>query len=260
MSQAEELILAALLNKPVEHIIAHPDLKLAPDQARKFLQMKRQLAQGLPLAYILGYRWFYGYRFLINKNVLIPRPETEQLVDLAAQLTRKYNHTIIADIGTGSGAIIIALKKTLSKSTAQFYAVDLSDKALMTAKLNAKNLKTRINFIQGNLASPLLKKLQGKNILITANLPYLSAKELREPSIKHEPKLALYGGKKAHLKIELLLKQLAQAKFKRADILLEINYNQAKTIKNLAKKYLPNARVTVYKDLNSLERVIVIAI
>src|ERR1700722_11651496 len=244
MNTDEEIILAHIMGKNREFVIAHPDLKLSAKQKRAFELALKKLAKGLPLAYILGYRWFYGNKFAVSKNTLIPRPETEQIVELAITRAKRSQPEIIADIGTGTGAIIISLAKNIrsAKKPIKFFGTDISDKALKIAAQNAKAQKAKIQFKRGNLAQPILSLLNNKNILITANLPYLSAKQLKEPTIKHEPRLALYGGKKAHQKIEGLIKQLAKINFARATILLEMNYDQGKTIKKLAEKYLEDFR------------------
>lgn len=256
----EELILSNILGKPIEYVLSH-DIVLSAAQRRRFDLAMRRLRKGEPLAYILGYRWFFGNKFEVNKDVLIPRPETEQLVELAIMRAKKTKPQIIADIGTGSGAITISVAKNLSATKSlrgtRFIATDISTKALAVAKKNAKNLKAKVLFKNGDLAKPILAAIKDKNILITANLPYLSKKQLREPSIKHEPKLALYGGNKAHQKIEQLTKQLATVNFASATILLEINYDQAKSVIKSAKKYLEDFQdIVIHKDLNGFDRII----
>lgn len=277
-NQEEELLLSAVLNKPREYLIAHPELKLTYAQAKKFSLMKRKLASGWPLAYILEYKWFYGYKFYVDPNVLIPRPETEMIVekainDIKSFAADKSKKIIIADIGTGSGAIIISFAKEiislkLEKKT-NFYATDISAKALAIAQKNAKNIlgrSTKINFMRGNLAQPLLKEIlipkigKESSLIITANLPYLTKKELNEKSIRKEPKLALYGGsaknKKGFDKIESLIKQLAQANLKSAKIFLEINYNQEKIAKKVIKEKFPKSKVKTLKDLSGFYRIV----
>ncbi len=255
--EINEILLSEILRKPKEFIIAHLELRLTAAQRARLRKMQRQLQAGAPLAYVLGYQWFFGDKFIVNKNVLIPRPETEQLVQLALDYARKNRPEIIADIGTGSGAIIISLAKNLAPRKTKFIAVDISPKTLAVAKLNAKSAKDlQIEFCKGSLVEPIAKKISGKNVLITANLPYLSTKELNEPTIKKEPKLALYGGKKSHQLIEKLINKLAQINFKETEILLEINYNQAGILKKIIKKYLPNAQVRIYKDLAGRNRIV----
>jgi release factor glutamine methyltransferase len=260
----DEILLSVILNKSREFLVAHPNVKLNPKQKQKFLEKQKLLKKGLPLAYVLGYKWFYESKFKVNPNVLIPRPETEELVDLAKKYAISNKSGYICDIGTGSGAIIISLRKSLPKNKAQFIAIDISEKALKIAKENAKSIskKLTIKFIKGNLLAPLKKSLTKKeSVLIIANLPYLSRKEvLKELSIKHEPRLALYGGKNDIDLIAKLIKQIANLKLKNSTILLEINYNQSKKINAFVRKNLPNALTKTYEDLRGFDRIFEIKI
>jgi len=254
-----EVLIAEILGKTKEYVLAHPEIKLSPVQKRKLKHMQTLLSKGVPLAYVLSYKWFYKNKILVNKHVLIPRPETESLVDLAITWAKQHKPKTIIDIGTGSGAIIVSLKRNL-KTKAQFLASDISKKALTVAKRNAKDLK--ISFKQGSLSVPFSKLLHknSKNILITANLPYLYPKQLSEKSISKEPKLALLGGKKGTEKISKLLKELSKFKLKNSLILLEINYDQAKTITTLINKLMPKAKIRVHKDLALWDRIVEIQI
>lgn len=254
-----EILIAEILKKTKEYVLAHPETKLSPVQKRKLKHMQSQLSKGVPLAYVLAYKWFYNNKIFINKNVLIPRPETESLVILAISWAKQNKPKTIIDIGTGSGAIIVSLKRNI-KTKARFLASDISKKALDVAKRNARGLK--ISFKQGNLSAPfsnLLKK-DSNNILITANLPYLEPKQLSEKSISKEPKLALLGGKKGTEKISALIKELSKFKLRNSLILLEINYNQAKTLSAIIHKLMPEAKISVHKDLALWERVLEIKI
>jgi release factor glutamine methyltransferase len=257
-----EILLAEILGKPKEFLIAHPEIQLTKKQYDKFEKMSKQLKSGWPLAYVLGYKWFYGNKFMVNKDVLIPRPETEQLIDLAFGIAKNNTITQIVDIGTGPGTIILTLRNGLKKSKVNFSASDISAKALAVAKKNAKALKTSgVRFHKGNLLTPFNKSLLNKSgVLITANLPYLSKKQLAEPSIKREPKLALLGGKRSYDKIEQLLKQTSKLKLSNSWILLEINYDQAKVLAKIIKKYLPKADIKIHKDFSKFDRFVEIYI
>jgi release factor glutamine methyltransferase len=256
LKREEEDLLSALLKKPREFLLTHPETKLSDKQLRELKKQQKLLNSGFPLAYVIGEQWFYGQKFKVGKEVLIPRPETEQLVELALGYIKKNKPSVVLDVGTGSGAIIVSVRKH-SSSKAQFFASDVSTKALRLAKLNAKGLK--IQFKKGSLLSPFLKTLK-KDALILANLPYLSKKELLEPSIKHEPKLALLGGKNDLDKIERLLKQVAKLRLTNSSLILEINYNQAKRIKNLAAKLLPDFKYEIYQDLAGFNRIVKLTI
>lgn len=260
----DELILSELASKPREFLLSHPDFKITPKQEKEFKQRQQQLQKGLPLAYILGFKWFYNHKFKVNKDTLIPRPETEQLVDLATKtfLTLKPNGVI--DIGTGSGAIIVSLSDYFKKNTkAKWYASDISKSALKVAKLNAKRLlkKNDISFKQGGLLKPHLNALKKHDsLLILSNLPYLFPAQMKEPSIKHEPKGALLGGKKGYETIFKLLLEISELNPKKAVILLEINFDQGKTIKKEVLRLFPKSKVKIHKDLHKHDRIVEIEI
>jgi release factor glutamine methyltransferase len=254
----EEILLSEILKKPKEFLLTHPIFKLNTTQQKRFQKMRSDLAKGLPLAYILGHKWFYSLKFVVNKYVLIPRPETEQLVEKALELIKKDGLTTVVDVGTGPGTIILTIAANLPKSKVKFYGIDVSSKALAVARLNQKIIikKSLVEFNKGDLLSSFKIKPGHQNVLITANLPYLSSKELKEPSIKHEPKLALYGGAKSHALIEKLVQQISALNLKNSAVLLEINFDQATKLQSIIKKQLPNADVKIYKDLSKFDRII----
>jgi release factor glutamine methyltransferase len=282
LQAADEAILSAVLNLPREYLISHPEAALEKNLSTKHRQkierMRQQILAGQPLAYVLGEKWFYGHRFFVNKNVLIPRPETELLVEYALAAMRKNKPAQIYDIGTGSGAIAVSLayatkrknlaghKKRVAASPSKIIAIDISAKALAVAKSNSKSIlqkqSRQIKFIR----SDLLQKISTipANLLICANLPYLSKKELREPSIVKEPKLALHGAYKkdasSSAAITSLLQQIASKKTGRLEIILEINYNQAKKITAASKRLFPGCAIKVVKDYSGYDRIMIIAV
>ena len=148
----------------------------------------KQLELGIPVQYIVGNVDFYGYEFKVNKNVLIPRFETEELVNRAIKYIKQYiPNPKIVDLGTGSGCIAITLSKELDINVD---AVDISDKALEVAKENNKTNKSKVSFYQGNMLEPLNKKY---NVIIS-NPPYISRDEEIQDLVKNnEPELALYA-------------------------------------------------------------------
>lgn len=257
----DEILLSAVLKKPRGFLVAHPQTKISTANFKKIQAMQKKLQSGFPLAYLLGYKWFLNEKFVVSKDVLIPRPETEQLVEKALEYIKKYAPKQIIDIGCGSGAIGISVAKAVKNRN--FIFADISKKALKIAKKNAKNILAKrtlrnISFIESDLLSKI--DLQ-RNTLILANLPYLSATESKEKSIKHEPRLALYGGKKAHFLIERLLQQVAKKialknKDYKTAIILEINYNQGARIKKIASKFFPNLHCNIYKDLRGFDRIV----
>lgn len=199
-----EVLLAFILKKTKEFLYSQPEAKLNWIQKIRFFCLISKRSKNWPVAYLTRQKEFYGRNFYVNKNVLVPRPLTEGIIDLAkknineTKKTKKnHQYYAIADIGTGSGNIVITLIKELQQakydlSAFQFYAVDISKKALKVAKKNARahQVDQYIEFLQGDLLKPLNDK---KIDLLLANLPYLDKIDLNEPSIKKEPRLALLG-------------------------------------------------------------------
>jgi release factor glutamine methyltransferase len=178
-----------LLNTPINAPIEHLD----HDKAVVLLDALQQLSIDRPLQYITGKAWFYGLPFYVDENVLIPRPETEELVELALKLIQKQNYQRIIDIGTGSGIIPIVLKKKLPHLHVE--AIDISDLALQVGIRNAEEHKAEIRFFQGDILNPHLSDFEDYDVIIS-NPPYIPADEasLMSPStIQYEPHLALFS-------------------------------------------------------------------
>lgn len=253
-----ELLLAFLLKKDREFVLTHPETKLKPAIYNKFRELSKKRLANWPLAYLIDSKEFYGLNFKVSQSVLVPRPETELIVDKVLE-TAKSNNLII-DLGAGSGAIIIALANKL-KIKAEFIAVDISKSALAIARQNAKlnQAARKIKFYQGNLLTPIIKQLANRDLIITANLPYLTKKQIKQsPSISREPKLALDGGVAGLKYYRELFQQLQKINYKSLQLLLEIDPGQVGKIKVLTKKYFPWAALEVRKDLRHLNRLIII--
>ncbi len=261
-----EILLSQALNKPKEYLYEYPEKKLSAKQLSIFKKLFSRRLRGEPIAYILGYKEFYDLKFKVNKNVLIPRPETEILVDEVITSVKapssKLQVPSVVDIGTGSGAIIISLAKNLKGN---FYATDISAKALAIARQNARLNKVTVKFFKGNLLEPISSKLLGSaeagqapssKPIIVANLPYLTSKELQNSTLKYEPKIALNGGQNGLEYFYELFDQIKKFEIKPLAIFLEIGWNQAGKIKQMAKKVLPNYKIKVIKDLSGFDRVI----
>jgi len=216
-----ELLLSFVLRKPREYVLAHPEIKLTKKQILKFYKLIAQRAKNIPLAYLTGVKEFYGREFYVDKRVLVPRPETETLIEqVKSEKLKMKSDAIIVDIGTGSGCIIITLAKELENlkskiSNLKFLATDVSPDALAVAKKNVKlhGVDKKIKFLQGNLLEPILKNkdflIHNSEFFILANLPYLTLKQIKQsPTIQHEPRLALTAGKDGLKYYRELAKQL----------------------------------------------------
>lgn len=214
----------------------------------------KRLNSGEPVQYIVGNVDFYGYNFLVNKDVLIPRFETEQLVEETIKYLKKmFNKNIdIVDLGTGSGCIAITLKKELDCNVT---AVDISNDALKMAMENAKRNNCIIKFIQGDMLMPLNKKYD----CIISNPPYIRFDEKIMDIVKNnEPAIALYADNEGLYYYEQILKKANQYLNAKYLIAFEIGQEQASDITDMAKIYLYHPMIEVKKDLQGLDRFIFI--
>lgn len=281
-----EILLSHILKKPREFVLAHPEKGLTKSLVTSYkLQVTRRL-KGEPIAYITGHKQFYGLDFQVNKNVLIPRPETELMVEEALRITPNAKRVTIIDVGTGNGCIIISLLKQLVKSKLpvtnyQFLATDISKPALALARKNAKlhNVHKKIKFLPGNLLQPIIKKInkltienlsrakprdRKSEIIITANLPYgwsawKNNCSMETIGLKFEPQISLFTGKNGLELYEKLFKQLKTLRVM-CYVLCEIDPRQTILMKKLIKKYLPCAKIQIKKDLSGLNRLAIIKI
>ncbi len=215
----------------------------------------KDLEKGLPIQYIIGEVNFYGYDFKVNKNVLIPRYETELLVDKTIKIIKKLfiNKSVdIIDLGTGSGCIAITLKKELN---ANVTALDISKKAIDIAKQNAKINNVNINFINQDMTTYSNDKFD----VIISNPPYISYDEEIMDIVKdNEPHLALYAKDNGLYFYEKILENIPKITKDKYLICFEIGAYQADNIKNIAKKYLKDINISVDKDYANLDRYIFI--
>ena len=212
------------------------------------------LNKGIPVQYIVGNVDFYGYNFKVNENVLIPRFETEELVEKTIKYINKYldKKVDILDLGTGSGCIAITLKKELDCNVD---AVDISSKALEIAKLNAKNNNVDITFYEGDMLNPINKIYD----VIISNPPYIAYnEEIMEIVKNNEPRIALYAKNNGLYYYEEILKNAKKVLNDNFLIAFEMGCNQKEAIKKLAHKYLNNIEIICKRDLSNKDRMIFI--
>lgn len=217
-----ELLLAKVLNKNQAWLLSHSDKAIDKKFDQQFDQLIRSRLDGQPLAYLTGFKEFYGHNFIVTPDVLIPRPDSELIITESLNFLKNKRTVNILDIGTGSGSLIITLALE-TKGDFNYSATDISTPALAIARENAQTLNCKINFIQSNLLESV--PLQKFNLII-ANLPYLTAEQMDEPTIQEEPSLALYGGKQGLYFYQQLLKQIKPYGADNCLMLLEINPNQ----------------------------------
>jgi release factor glutamine methyltransferase len=252
-----ELIVSDAIGTSREFVLAHPEFTITKNQNKKIdCSIKRRL-KNEPLAYILSRKEFYGLSFKVDENTLIPRPETEFLVENI--IKSKPKSRIIIDVGTGSGNIIISLAKNIKEKN-KFYAIDVSAKTLRVAKYNAKKNKVdkKINFIKSDLLNFFISsaKYKIRDAIIVANLPYLS-KEIyskTQPNVKNfEPKSALYAPQEGLYYYKKLFQQIKFLIDKhsaiRVSCYIEISPEQKPKIFNLIREYFPKSLIKFQKDL-----------
>lgn len=260
------ILLSHTIKKTKEFIFAHPEYVLSTYQQIHLWYYLQKYKNGVPIAYITGHKEFFGLDFFVNKHTLIPRPDTELMVEEACkQIT---NNTLLIDIGTGSGCIPIAITKTAAKKI-KLIATDISAQALQIAKKNAAQHQVSIQFLQGNLLKPIIPLIKRyafhdtrfTTIVLTANLPYLTEEQFKkEPSIQHEPYHALVASNEGLGLYETLLQQIKTLYDLQLTIhvFFEIDPSQTKKINSLIKKHLPTAATKIKKDLAGRDRLVII--
>ncbi len=237
------------------------DRELGARENEDFWQLVGRRLNHEPAAYIIGHREFYGLDFYVDGDVLIPRPESELLVETALELAQKRPIHTIADVGTGSGAIAISLAISLPQATcgenrwrAKIYATDISSSALRVAQINCQKhgVTARIFLLQGDLLEPLPKTVD----LIVANLPYVREGELSQVSTRHfEPSLALNGGPDGLETIRRLGAQVSGKLRSGGGLLIEIGLGQGEIVTSFFRCLFPSAELKLFTDGNGIDRV-----
>ncbi|MCA9979555.1 MAG: peptide chain release factor N(5)-glutamine methyltransferase [Anaerolineales bacterium] len=244
------------------YLLAHDDQPLTAEQNETYRAWVARAAQGEPVPYITGTAPFYGRDFAVNPAVLIPRPETEQLVELACKWLGEQaprppeKPWRIIDVGAGSGCIPITVALE-SRQAVQITAVDVSPAALTVAQENARRLGANVHFVQ----SDLLTAVSGSFDLITANLPYIADAEwptLDDGVKSYEPALALRGGVDGLDLIGQLLHQAVSRLHTPSLLLLEIGWQQGSNTAVLAQRIFPNAAVAIHQDYAGHDRFVAI--
>lgn len=248
-----QVLLAHVLNQTRSWILAHPEVILTLEQSKELAQAVSRLQTGEPLPYVLGHWEFFGLDFLVSPDVLIPRPETELLIEHAIEWLRKNpDRKRVADIGTGSGCIAITLASRISNL--QLVASDVSSNALKIAESNAHRhaVHDRITFIQADL---LAFTPSAPFDLLCANLPYIPTSRLSTLSVsKWEPILALDGGADGTELINRLISSAPSYVASGGLLLLEIDASQASILQPLAQATFPDAHLRIHCDSAGLAR------
>lgn len=252
-----EILLAHTLKISRAFLLAKLGDPISDADAAQFAGMVARRAQREPIAYIVGHQEFYGLDLMVDRRVLIPRPETEHVVELALNALKKIPHPepVIVDVGTGSGAIALALARNTSNT--KIIAADISPDALAVAQLNAArlNLADRVEFRHTDLLDGITAPID----LLTANLPYIPLEreaQLPREIRQYEPRIATIAGLDGLSIIRRLLKQLEQHTARTSFVFLEISEEQGDAARDLVNALLPLAHVEVHRDLEGLDRVV----
>ncbi len=254
-----EVMLMNVMRLQRHDLFSQQETEVSPQQEQALAHILERRLKREPLAYILQYKEFYGINLLVNSNVLIPRPETECMVEHAlfmALMGMETPELVVADVGTGTGAIAINL--AIHLPAARIFAVDCADAVLDVAAYNvrAHNVADRISLGKGDLLEPLPEPVD----LILANLPYIPTDRLPnlQPEVRWEPQLALDGGPDGLDPIRRLLRQAPEKLKPHGIILLELDPEQVPAVTELAREIFPEAETSVEKDLAQRDRIFVI--
>lgn len=211
-----------------------------------------------PMAHVLGYSWFYGYKFIVNEDVLIPRPETEELcANILARMDQYFvkNETIYCvDVGTGSGAIAITLCK--EEPHVHMMATDISQEALVTARKNAQMNEADVQFMAGDMLQPLIEKNIRVDVLV-CNPPYIPQEEKMEKSVvDFEPHVALFGGEDGLKFYREIFADCQKVLKDKAFMAFEMGWDQRERMSQLVEKILPGWKYEILKDMNGKDRML----
>lgn len=252
-----EILLCSILEQERIYLYVNFDQPLQTSEVDLYRKLIVRRAKGEPIAYILGKKAFLNLELLVDKNVLIPRPETELLAERVIKFCQKYDAVEVLDIGTGSGALAVSIAHNCPN--AKVTAVDVSQAALAVAKKNAQkyDLLKQIDFVESDLYNSLQKK---KFAVIVSNPPYIESKEIKglAKEVQNEPVLALDGGKDGLDIYRIIVQRAKEFLAKDGLLALEIGYNQAEALKELGQKS-EFENIQVIKDYADLDRIVLMS-
>lgn len=245
-----EIILSFAINKNREFLFMYPNYLISKEEIKIIENLKNKRINGYPIAYIIKKKNFFNIDFFVNKHVLVPRPETEILVE---RVCEKIKHTnTLLDIGTGSGCIPISIGK--NKKLKKIIAIDICQQAINIAKINSKNNKIKMNFIESDLLSDISEDITKEgNLFITANLPYVPIEE-KHSSVKKEPQKAIFSNNNGMEHYLRLFQQLKNINFEY--FIFEFHPPQKNIFEMELQKIFPKKNITPIKDYSSQFRFI----
>jgi release factor glutamine methyltransferase len=255
-----EVLLAHVLDCPRPYLFAHSETSVAPENIERYMRFIQCRCEGEPLPYITGQMEFFGLTMTVTRDVLIPRPETELLVEEALVWLQGHAARTAVDVCTGSGCISIAL--ATHTPNLHFYATDISPAALRVARRNAvqHEVASRIDFLEGDLLTPLSKldNTSGPVDMILSNPPYVATEAWNHlpSSVRHEPRTALLAGPQGLDVIHRLLQQVCTYLRPKGLLLMEIGEQQGEAVCAMAQGLLPRSHSEILFDLAGKERVL----
>ncbi|MDL9993642.1 peptide chain release factor N(5)-glutamine methyltransferase [Bacillus stercoris] len=257
---AAELLLLYDTGMERSRLLASLQEPIGEDELYRFTRHVEMHKEGVPVQYIIGKEFFYGREFMVNDDVLIPRPETEEVV---LHLLEKYRNVFseedrleVVDVGTGSGAIAVTL--ALENQSFSVSAVDISKEALQVASANAEKLGANVRFYQGDLLEPFIKAGKKADIIVS-NPPYISEEEMADLSeiVRfHEPLHALTDGGDGLKFYKRFMEDIPLVMKEKVFVVFEIGWKQGAAVKDLILKAFKEAEVEVLKDINGKDRTI----
>lgn len=249
------LFLSDILKVDKTRLLLMKDEIVDEDVLEKFSEMLADyIVDYKPIEYILGYTYFYGNKIKVNESVLIPRDETEELVEKALVYIGK--DAKVLDLCTGSGAIAVSLKK--ERNDIEMFASDISKDALKVSEDNARYNNVDVKFYEGDLLEPFIGK--EKFDVIVSNPPYISKDYKINEIVEHEPKIALFADENGLSNYRKIVMNLEKVLNKGGTILFEIGYDQKESLENLCKEYLSDYTFECFKDINDKDRIVKITL
>ncbi|WP_432662584.1 peptide chain release factor N(5)-glutamine methyltransferase [Wukongibacter baidiensis] len=255
-----QVMLCHILDVDRLHLIVNRDKVLTTEEAYEYNELIEKRLDGVPVQYIIGNQEFMGLKFYVEEGVLIPRPDTEILIEKVIEDIDQGNNYNIVDIGTGSGAITVSLAKFIEKT--HVFSVDISEKAIKIAMKNAETngVTSKISFLNGSLFSPLDSiGIKGEIDILVSNPPYIPSKEIEGLQVevsKYEPRIALDGGEDGLDFYREIVDKAPEYVRRGGLIALEVGHDQARTVARLMEEKDSYVDIEITKDLAGIERVV----
>ena len=258
--QLAKMFMLEVANKEGADLYLHYEDEMESAIYDEYASGIKRILNDEPMQYILGYEWFYGRAFDVNSDVLIPRPETEELVSnvliYVDEMREQKEKLTLIDVGCGSGAIGISLK--LEEPSLEVYASDISEEALVVARGNATKLGAEMEFYQGSMLDPYVERNMKVDLLV-CNPPYIRSDAAMEASVvDYEPNVALFGGEDGLYFYRLVFDHCEKILNPNSVMAFEIGYDQKEALLKEVSTRFPNAKSEVLKDMYGKDRMLIV--